>query len=63
MKEKKLIELFQDSASRLKRKEKNSTAIHSMGGYGEIDHNRICPFRSVPFDDCPLCKTESLDKI
>jgi len=63
MKEKKLIELFQDSASRLKRKEKNSTAIHSMGGYGEIDHNRICPFRSVPFDDCPLCKIDSLDKI
>ena len=63
MKEKKLIELFQDSADRLKRKEKNSTALHSMGGYAEIDHNKICPFRSVPFDDCPLCKIESLDKI
>ena len=63
MKEKKLIELFQDSANRLKRKEKHSTALHSMGGYGEIDHNRICPFRSVPFEDCPLCKIEILDKI
>jgi len=56
MKDKKLIELFQDSANRLKRKEKHSTALHSMGGYAEIDHNKICPFRSVPFDDCPLCK-------
>ena len=63
MKDKKLIELFQDSASRLKRKEKNSTAIHSMGGYGEIDHNKICPFRSVTFEDCPLCLIESLDKL
>ena len=63
MKEKKLIELFQDSASRLKRQKKNSTAIHSMGGYGEIDHNRICPFRSVPFEDCPLCILDSLDKL
>ena len=63
MKEKKLIELFQDSASRLKRKEKHSTAIHSMGGYGEIDHERICPFRSIPYEDCPLCKIESLDKL
>ena len=63
MKEKKLIELFQDSASRLKRKEKHSTALHSMGGYGEIDHDRICPFRSVPYDECPLCKIESLDKL
>jgi hypothetical protein len=63
MKEKKLIELFQDSASRLKRIKKNSTAIHTMGGYGEIEHGRICPFRSIPFDDCPLCKIESLDKI
>ena len=63
MKDKKLIELFQDSASRLKRKAKNSTALHSMGGYGEIDHNKICPFRSVPFEDCPLCLIESLDKI
>ena len=63
MKDKKLIELFQDSVNRLKRKEKHSTALHSMGGYAEIDHNKICPFRSVPFDDCPLCKIESLDKI
>ena len=63
MKEKKLIELFKESASRLKRKDKNSTAIHSMGGYAEIDHNKICPFRSVPFDDCPLCKIDSLDNL
>jgi len=63
MKDKTLTELFQDSASRLKRKEKNSTALHSMGGYGEIDHDRICPFRSIPYEDCPLCKIESLDKL
>ena len=41
MKEKKLIELFQESAGKLKRKEKNSTALHSMGGYGEIDLSLI----------------------
>ena len=63
MKEKKLIELFQESAEKLKRKEKNSTAIHSMGGYGEIEHGRICPFRSVPFEDCPLCILDTLDKL
>jgi hypothetical protein len=63
MKDKKLIELFQNSASRLKRKEKNSTALHSRGGYAEIDHDKICPFRSVPYEDCPLCKIESLDKL
>jgi hypothetical protein len=63
MKDKKLIELFHDSASRLKRKEKNSTALHSRGGYAEIDHDKICPFRSVPYEDCPLCKIESLDKL
>ena len=63
MKDKKLIELFQDSASRLKRKENSTTSLHSMGGYGEIDHDRICPFRSIPFVDCPLCKIESLGKI
>ncbi len=63
MKDKKLIELFKDSAERLKRKEKNSTALHSRGGYGEIDHERICPFRSVAFEECPLCKIESLDNL
>ena len=64
MKEKKLIELFQESAERLTKKAKNnSTAIHTMGGYGEIEHNKICPFRSVPFEDCPLCLIDSLDKI
>ena len=63
MKDKKLIELFQDSANRLKRKEKNSTALHSMGGYGEIEHKKICPFRSVPFEDCPLCIIENLDNL
>ena len=61
--EKKLIELFKDSADKLNRKEKNSNAIHSMGGRGEIEHQRICPFRSIPFEDCPLCKIESLDQI
>jgi hypothetical protein len=63
MTEKKLIELFQDSADKLKRKEKHSTALHSMGGYGEIEHERICPFRSIPFDECPLCKIDTLGKL
>ena len=63
MKEKKLIELFQDSASRLKRIKKNSTAIHTMGGLSEIEHQRICPFRSISFEDCPLCLIDSLDKL
>ena len=64
MAEKKLIELFKESAERLTKKAKNnSSAIHTMGGYGEIEHNKICPFRSVPFEDCPLCILESLDKL
>ena len=63
MTDKTLIELFQDSAGKLKRKEKNSTALHSMGGYGEIDHEKICPFRSIPFDECPLCKLDGLGKL
>jgi len=64
MKEKKLIELFKESAERLTKKAKNnSTAIHTMGGLGVIDHGKICPFRSVPFEDCPLCLIDSLDKL
>ena len=64
MAEKKLIELFKESADKLaKKSNKNSTAIHTMGGYGEIEHGRICPFRSVPFEDCPLCIIDSLDKL
>ena len=64
MAEKKLIELFKDSAEKLAKKAKqNSTAIHTMGGLGEIEHERICPFRSVPFEDCPLCIIDSLDKL
>jgi hypothetical protein len=64
MKEKKLIELFQESANKLTKKAKNnSTAIHTMGGLGEIEHQRMCPFRSVPFEDCPLCIIDSLDKL
>ena len=64
MAEKKLIKLFKDSAEKLAKKSKqNSTAIHTMGGLGEIEHERLCPFRSVPFEDCPLCIIDSLDKI
>jgi len=64
MAEKKLIELFKDSADKLAQKSnKNSTAIHTMGGLGEIEHQRMCPFRSVPFEDCPLCIIDSLDKL
>ena len=64
MTEKKLIKLFKESAERLTKKAKNnSTAIHTMRSLGEIDHKRICPFRSVSFEDCPLCKIDSLDTI
>ena len=64
MAEKKLIKLFKDSADRLAKKAKNnSTAIHTMGGLGEIEHGKICPFRSVPFEECPLCLIDSLDKL
>ena len=64
MTEKKLIELFKESAERLTKKAKNnSTAIHTMGGLGEIEHQRICPFRSISFEDCPLCILDSLDKL
>ena len=64
MKEKKLIELFQESAERLTKKAKNnSTAIHTMGGLSEIEHKRLCPFRSISFEDCPLCIIDSLDKL
>ena len=64
MTDKKLIELFKESAERLTKKAKNnSTAIHTMGGLGEIEHKTMCPFRSVSFEDCPLCILESLDKL
>ena len=64
MAEKKLIQLFKESAERLaKKSNQNSTAIHTMGGLGEIEHGKICPFRSVPFEDCPLCLIDSLDKL
>ena len=63
MKDKTLTELFKDSANKLNKNAQHSTALHSMGGYGEIDHDRICPFRSIPFDECPLCKIEILGKL
>jgi len=64
MAEKKLIKLFKDSAEKLAKKSKqNSTAIHTMGGLGEIEHKRLCPFRSISFEDCPLCLLDSLDKL
>ena len=64
MAEKKLIELFKESADKLAKKAKNnSTAIHTMGGLGEIEHQRLCPFRSISFEDCPLCILDSLDKL
>ena len=64
MAEKKLIELFKASAEKLAKKAKNnSTAIHTMGGLGEIEHQRLCPFRSISFEDCPLCIIDSLDKL
>tara|TARA_Y100001938_G_C8055200_1_gene414045 strand:+ start:1395 stop:1586 length:192 start_codon:yes stop_codon:yes gene_type:complete len=26
----------------------------------DVDHYRVCPFRSIPVEDCPLC---TLDKL
>ena len=53
MAEKKLIELFKESAERLTKKaNNNSSAIHTMGGYGEIEHLIINLYkRNLRFDD------------
>ena len=64
MKEKSIIELFKDSASKLaKKKGKSQNSIYMLGGFDDIEHYKLCPFRSISIEDCPLCTIDRLKKL
>jgi hypothetical protein len=64
MKNKKVAELFKQSAIRLaKKKTKGQNALFMLGGKTKAEHEAICPFRSVLLEECPLCTIEAINNL
>ena len=55
---KELKELFAEVAEKAVKEDKDigENSILNSRKVADIDHYKLCPFRSIDVDDCPLCK-------
>ena len=56
--------MFADAAEKAK-KENEEVGEDSLLGRvlaANLDHYKLCPFRSIDVDECPLCKLENIGK-
>ena len=62
MKNKNIKKMFADVAEKAIKEDKevDNNSILSTKMASNIDHYRICPFRSLDVDECPLCKLANL---
>ena len=61
MKNEKIKKMFQDAIKLIKNSEEvGDNAIVKRGPSNNIDHDVLCPFRSVDITECPLCKINNL---
>ena len=55
-------EMFAEAAAKALKENKDigEDSILATKVASNIDHYRICPFRSIDVDDCPLCKLANI---
>ena len=53
---KELKELFAEVAEKAVKEDIGEDSILNSRKVADIDHYKLCPFRSIDVDDCPLCK-------
>jgi hypothetical protein len=55
-------EMFTEAAEKALKEDKGigEDSILATKVASNIDHYRICPFRSLDVDDCPLCKLSNI---
>jgi hypothetical protein len=54
--------MFEEVAKKALKEDKDigEDSILATKVASNIDHYRICPFRSIDVDDCPLCKLANI---
>jgi len=62
MANKDIKEMFAEAAEKALKEDKGigEDSILATKVASNTDHYRICPFRSLDVDDCPLCKLANL---
>mgnify|MGYP001583208353 FL=1 len=61
MENEKVKKMFQDAVKSIVINEDiGENAIIKRGPSNDIDHDVLCPFRSVDISECPLCKINNL---
>ena len=62
MENKDIKEMFSEVAEKALKEDKGigEDSILATKVVSNTDHYRICPFRSLDVDDCPLCKLTNL---
>ena len=56
MENKDIKEMFAEVVEKAKKEDVEDDSILGRLLTANLDHYRLCPFRSINVDDCPLCK-------
>jgi hypothetical protein len=48
--------MFAEVAEKAVKEDISEDSILNSRKVADIDHYKLCPFRSIDVDDCPLCK-------
>jgi len=62
MENKDIKEMFSDAVEKAKKEEVEEDSLLGRMLTTNLDHYRLCPFRSIDIKDCPLCKLEKIGK-
>ena len=62
MENKDIKEMFSDAVEKAKKEEVEEDSLLGRMLTANLDHYKMCPFRSIDIKDCPLCKLENIGK-
>ena len=60
MENKDIKEMFSDAVEKAKKEEVEEDSLLGRMLTVNLDHYKMCPFRSIDIKDCPLCKLDSI---
>ena len=60
MENKDIKEMFSDAVEKAKKEEVEENSLLGRMLTANLDHYKMCPFRSIDIKDCPLCKLDSI---
>ena len=60
MENKDIKEMFSDAVEKAKKEEVEEDSLLGRMLTVNLDHYKMCPFRSIDIKDCPLCKLDNI---